>query len=147
VRTVPLLSGELEDVIRSVREIPGDASREMGKTMRRSAKKVVDEARSRASWSTRIPGALSARVTRASARPGVEITGKVARAPHMRVYEGFIGRGKKATFRAPHFGDRERWYTHKTRPFIVPAVAATAGQFRADVSDAAIEAYKRAGFK
>ena len=142
------LSGDLATLIRDMREIPGEAGRHMGVTMKRSADQVLREAKNRAGWSSRIPGALDTRVTaRSAARPGVVIIGRVNRAPHLRLYEGLAGGGRKNTFRHPLYGNREYWYSQATRPFIIPAVAATRSQFRKDVEDAAIAAYKKAGFK
>lgn len=142
------LSGELTALIRDMREIPGETSREMGTTMKRSADVVLREAKNRASWSSRIPGALMTRVTaRSAARPGVDIIGRVGQAPHLRLYEGLAGKGRKKTFRHPLYGNREYWYSQATRPFIIPAVAATRPQFRKDVEDAALAAYRKAGFK
>lgn len=142
------LGADLSALIRDMREIPGDTGREMGKTMKRSAKSILQDAKARASWSSRIPGALSTRVTGKSASsPGVDLVGKTGRAPHMRPYEGWTKGGKQASFRHPLFGNRNYWYSQPARPFITPAISKGVKQFRKDVADAAVSAYKKAGFK
>ena len=141
-------SGALTAMINDVRSISKDTSREMTKTIKKSGGSILNEARRRASWSTRIPGSLKVGIQNTKNKPGIVITGRTSVAPHMRVYEfGSSGKGRKSTFRAPLFGNRNKWYTHRTRPFIVPAMRNGVDDFRADVLEAVERAYRSAGFK
>lgn len=138
------MSELLGDVLRDIRGVKGATSRNMAKEMKGAGKKILADARSRASWSSRIPGALAIHVTRNRGAQGIDVVGKTSKAPHLRLYE--FGRGGKS-FRAPLYGDREHWYSHSTRPFIVPAIAKNAKEFREAVLKSATDAFKQAGFK
>nr|BFF17134.1 hypothetical protein GCM10025730_06550 [Promicromonospora thailandica] len=86
--------------------------------MRAAGQEMFSDARGDASWSSRIPGSLSLRVSLGGSRPGIAIRASLKSAPHARVYEGLLG----DTFRHPLFGDRDHWYVERARPYLLPAV-------------------------
>lgn len=97
---------------------------------------ALASARGNASWSSRIPGAISVRASASQARSGVFLRVDASRAPHARPYEG-LSRG--GSFRHPVYGT-DRWVSQSVRPFLVPAVRAV----RADAIQAAEAAVARA---
>src|SRR5262245_8082259 len=111
-------SVQLAQLIDDLHEIPAEIRKELTPEFKKAAQPVLADARSRASWSSRIPGAMSVRARRSLARPGASIVVNTRRAPHARSYEGLNG---ARSFRAPLFGDRRHWFSHATRPFLLPA--------------------------
>lgn len=118
--------------------------------LRAAGKLVVDAARSKASWSTRIPGTVRMSTSFRENREGVTITAGGKAAPHARPYEGFSG---YASFRHPVFADRARktskgwtWVTQVTRPFLFPAARQTEEQTTAMVLSALDDAAHEIGF-
>lgn len=115
---------------------------------------LLSDARQRAGWSTRIPGAISTRpftdMTRG--RAGVELRVDLKKAPHARAYEGF---GGDRVLRHPVFADaskpRSEWtWTEKnsrTRPFVMPAVRANEGRAAEACARAVEEAARACGFR
>lgn len=110
-------------LIADMGRVPATLRRQMTKALIRAAGPIVDDAKARASWSTRIPPAFVVRTRYAGSRPGVTIRVRAAIAPHARPYEGFTG---YTTFRHRVHG-RDVWVTQRTRPFAAPAVIAKAG--------------------
>jgi hypothetical protein len=86
---------------------------------RKAGQGVLADARSNASWSSRIPGAMSLRTSTKANSAGVFIRVDARKAPHARPYEGVTGRND--SFRHPVFGNREVWVAQRTRPFLFPA--------------------------
>lgn len=86
---------------------------------RQAANPIVADMRNRASWSSRIPGAISVQSKFGPNVAGVFIRVDSSKAPHARAYE--LGQGPGAsTFRHPVFGT-DRWVTQETRPFFFAA--------------------------
>lgn len=111
---------------------------------------LLTDARARASWSTRIPAAISVRpvVDHARGRVGVQLRVSVADAPHARPYEGLSRQGSSSYFRHPVFGDRDaEWVPQETRPFAWPAVVARGKDLRNAAAAAAEDAAREAGFR
>lgn len=105
---------------------------------------VIPDAKSNASWSSRIPGAIKPQALAKGI--GVRVARK--RAPHAAAFEGMQPRGMKAEFRHPVFGDREVWVSQPTRPFLLPAIDANQQEAADAARDAVEAAAKRAaGFK
>lgn len=100
--------------------VPADLNRRMRKVGEVAAR----GARDRASWSTRIPAAITVGTQSRGPRAGVLLRVRRARAPHARAYEGLAKGGTRTGFRHPVFGNRKRWVTQPTRPFLAPAVNA-----------------------
>jgi hypothetical protein len=107
---------QLQALIGDLGELPPALRKAAGPHMRAAGRSVLEQMRSNASWSTRIPGAIS--MTASSTAIGVRFRTNAGRAPHARPYEGLSG----SPFRAPLFGDREHWYPHDARPFFYRAV-------------------------
>jgi HK97 gp10 family phage protein len=120
-----------EDVlalINSLRKIGDGVGRNLGKEFKKAAGPVADQARANASWSSRIPAAMSVGVSSSRRYPGAQIKVDKDRAPHARLYEW--GSGRRATsFRHPVYGNRENWVEQSTRPFIRPAIRAKGEEF------------------
>jgi hypothetical protein len=101
-----------------LRDVPTELRPELRRNILDAAEVIAAAARSNASWSSRIPDAISTRV-RFGTGSAVQIVVNSAKAPHARPFEG-IGQ-RAGTFRHPVFG-RDRWVEQQQRPFLVPAV-------------------------
>ena len=131
----------------SLREVPDELRARLARRLRPVGDRTVADARARASWSSRIPGAISMRVAFKGKNPGLIITVDHVAAPHARPYEGLLARaGHGNTFRHPFFGDTDVWYAQPFRPFVWPAVLATNQDVARDVDAAVDEALAAAGF-
>ncbi|MFI2663736.1 hypothetical protein [Micromonospora carbonacea] len=130
-----------------LREIPKTLRKELRPALKKTGDQVAQAARARASWSRRIPGAIRVKVLYGR-RSGVIITVNRKKAPHARAYEGIAARmGNASSFRHPLFGDRNHWYTQRTRPFLHPAAQARRAQVQADIVKVVAAAASRRGFK
>ena len=139
------ISGSLDPV--SYRNLQRDLARlepeirkELNAKLRGVGGGIVSAAQSNASWSTRIPGAISLSVT--STRVGVKVNRR--RAPHARAYEGITGGSQ---FRHPVFGNRNVWITQTTRPSLAPAVRDHQAAFADAASDAVADAARAVGWR
>lgn len=94
----------------------------------------------RASWSSRIPRAITTRTS--FARGSVELRVRSGQAPHARPYEGI---GTRGSFRHPvfHDGFDGPWVTQATRPFFFPSVDAHRDKIRGAVESAVFESLPR----
>lgn len=135
---------ELAQLIEDLREMPAEIRKELGPEFVAAAQPVLTDARARASWSSRIPGAMRVRARRSLRRPGASLVVNSRRAPHARLYEDLTGAG---SFRAPLFGNRRYWYSHATRPFARPAVQAGRSGFIRAADRAVVQAARRHGFR
>ena len=95
--------------------------RRVGAKLRTAGQETLDVGRRNASWSRRIPGAMSMRFTTRGRFPGVIITVDANAAPHARPFEGIV----RSAFKHPLFGDRNDWYEQAARPFLRPAAKQT----------------------
>ena len=109
----------LDLVVDQLRTINPRARRKVRQAIVEATRDMREDMARRASWSSRIPGAIRLRISWRTGR--VEIRVDARRAPHARPYEGTDG---NAFFRHPVFGDRDRWVSQRTRPFFFPAVRA-----------------------
>lgn len=136
-----------EDVVKLVndlRKIGDGVGRNLGKEFKKAAGPVAQQARANASWSSRIPGAITVGVSSSRRYPGAQIKVSKTKAPHARLYE-FPGRG--GSFRHPVYGNREVWVSQRGRPFIRPAVREKGGEFIKAADRAVDSAAKAAGFR
>lgn len=125
--------GQLAEMLRRT---PDNLRGEVRKALREGGASLLADARSRASWSRRIPGALYLRTTFTGRNAGVRIGVNRKRAPHARPYEGLVARardGRGGGFRHPVFarGESRRsrvWVTSPYRPFLAPAADANREQ-------------------
>jgi hypothetical protein len=131
---------DLRGLINHLRAIDKTTIRNLNTELKAAAEPIAADARRRASWSTRIPGAIRVGVSRSRARPGATIRVATANAPHARPYEGF---GKKS-FRRQVYG--KAWVTQPTRPYLMPAVKAGRDGYRAAVEKAVRDAAAKHGF-
>ncbi|RBY82679.1 HK97 gp10 family phage protein [Blastococcus sp. TF02A-26] len=111
---------------------------------------LLADAKSRASWSTRIPAAMSVRpiASVAAGRVGLQLRVSSADAPHARAYEGISDAGSRGgSFRHPVYGNRDVWVSQAERPYAWPAVVAMGDKARQQIAEAAEDAAREAGFR
>jgi cation diffusion facilitator CzcD-associated flavoprotein CzcO len=123
-----------------LRAMSKDVRKEIRPRIREAAQPMVAQAKANASWSTRIPGAIRMSI----AKRGVDIKVSRKKAPHARPYEGITRSGK---FRHPVFGNRDRWVSQATRPFLDPAVRQHRDKVRRALVDLVDDAARRHGFR
>lgn len=123
--------------------IPKELRQQLRPALRAAAEPVVQDARGRASWSTRIPRAISMSV-RFSRDPGVIIRVRGSVAPHGRAFEGITG---ASDFIHPVFGHRDREVAESTRPYLEPAVRAAADTVLAKAVEAVDQVAREQGFR
>lgn len=121
-----------------LRAVPKASQRAVRKAIVSSTSGLRSDMARRASWSTRIPGAIGMRVS--FARASVELRVNSKRAPHARPYEGM---GSPGTFRHPVYGHRTVWVSQATRPFFFPAVQGKRQKIRDAVETAIIATLPR----
>lgn len=131
--------GGLDLLVEQLRAVPKDAKRDVRKAIVDATADIRADMARRASWSSRIPGALTTRVRFASA--SVEIRADARRAPHARPYEGVGNRG--GSFRHPVFGNTDAWVSQSTRPFFFAAVDANRKATRDAVERAVLKSLPR----
>lgn len=138
---MPVTGGaELRRLIADLGAIPADMRKEIAPEFKRAGEPVLMDARSRASWSTRIPAAMRLRMSRSRKRPGVDFVVSAARATHARLYEF-------GPFRHPVFGHRDRWVSQEARPYLLPAIRASRQRFVAAADRAVVAAARRRGWR
>jgi hypothetical protein len=136
-----------EDVLKLVndlRKISGGVGRNLGKEFKKAAGPVAQQAKANASWSSRIPGAITVGVSSSRRYPGAQIKVSKEKAPHARLFE-WPGRG--GSFRHPVYGNREVWVSQRGSPFIRPAVRAKGGEFIKACDRAVDETARAHGFR
>jgi hypothetical protein len=136
-------SEAIRQLAKQIDGIPKELRKELRPALRAAAEPVVQDARGRASWSTRIPRAISMSV-RFSRDPGVLIRVRRSVAPHGRAYEGITG---ASDFIHPVFGHREREVAEGTRPYLEPAVRAAADTVLAKAAGVVEQVAREQGFR
>lgn len=123
---------------RTLGTVPLELRKELRPKLRAGAQHIVDDMKSRASFSTRIPGAIGMTVSFSGRGRGggVKIRVNSKRAPHARLLERGNDGGRSSSFRHPVMGDMDVWVSQPTRPFFFPAVFAGRDQVRKNISDA-----------
>lgn len=124
-----------------LRDVPKEIQKDLRRNILDAADVIVQRARSNASWSSRIPNAISARV-RFGTGSAVRIVVDSRQAPHARPYEGIGQRGE--TFRHPLFG-KDIWVEQQRRPFLVPAIRQHEDDVVKGVQDAINSAFSSLG--
>jgi hypothetical protein len=139
-----------QQIAADMRALPEATRKAVRPQLRAAGAMIVNDAKSRANWSTRIPGTIRMTTSFRNEREGVTIIAGNASAPHSRPYEDISGRGK---FRHPVFADATnktrggwRWVTQASRPFLLPAAQANEGAATAAVRSALDEAAASIGF-
>lgn len=139
----------LDFLIADLGKIPPELRRQLRPAMRKAALPILEDAKRRASWSTRIPGAISIRSSFSGRRPGVSLRVDSAKAPHARPYES--GSARNRQLRHPVFADGEKdrsewtWVNENTRPFFFPAVRAGGDEARRQAQLAVLTAAREVG--
>jgi hypothetical protein len=127
-----------KETLNAIRAFDPALRRALTKELREEASGILTDAKSNASWSSRIPSALALSVTSRD----VSLRVKRAKAPHGPLFERG-SRGNRSTIRHPVFGHREVWVSQPSRPFLQPAV----DQNRAAVVAAVVKAVEQAARK
>lgn len=123
---------QIDFLVEQLRNVPSKAKVAVRKAIVEATRSMRDDMARRASWSSRIPGAINVRASFAQARVEIRVAQRTA--PHARPYEGVGGGG---TFRHPVHGHRDHpWAEQATRPFFFPTVTAHAGKVREAVERA-----------
>lgn len=125
---------------------PKDVQREFRTNWRKAAKLVADDAKSRASYSTRIPATIKIRGTGVN----IKIVAGGSAAPNAAPLE--MGNRGSSTNRHPVFApigsnayqNPKRWVNQPTRPFLAPALEAHKGEVMAMMEDAITSAVNKA---
>jgi hypothetical protein len=133
-------AAQLRQAAADLRAMSTEVRRGVRPALVEAAQPMVSEAKANASWSSRIPGAIRARVL----KNGVDIVVNRKKAPHARPYEGITGND---TFRHPVHGRRDRWVEQKTRPYLEPAVEQHRGKVRVGLERVVSDAARRHGFR
>lgn len=129
-------------IIADLRRLSRETRKEVRPKLKEAGEIIAADARSRASWSSRIPRTVRVRVSFRAGGEGVTVAAGGARAPHARPYEGTT----QNPFRHPVYGNREVWVAQPARPFLNPAAAAKADEAGRAIEQALAEAAKALGF-
>jgi len=108
---------EINLLLEGFRDVPKELRPKIRAAVKAAASSFVSAVQEDASWSSRIPQAVSTKTSFAARNPGVRVFVDAKKAPHARPYEGLAKGGNRDTFRHPVFGDREVWVSQATRPF------------------------------
>lgn len=113
---------DIADLAKELRRASPQVRKALPKRLRAAGEIVRTQARSNASWSRRIPGAIGLRAVTQGARAGVTLRVSAKKAPHGRAYEGMQSGSRKGSFRRQVYG--KAWVAQATRPYLVPALKA-----------------------
>lgn len=138
---------EIAELAKHLRGSSPRLRRSLAVRMRAAGRVVLTDARSRASWSSRIPGAIRLRVATRGSRAGVALRVVSGSAPHARPYEGLTRGGRRGMFRHPVYGNYDAWVSQQQRPFLLPAVKAGRDRVNSEVDQAVDEIAAFAGFR
>jgi hypothetical protein len=136
----------LDALIADLGKMPAALGRELRPALRKAAQPILTDAKRRASWSSRIPAAISVRQSLGQRNPGVRLVVDAGRAPHARPLELGSSRNGQSV-RHPVFGNREVWVQQRTRRFFFPAVYDGASEVADQSAAAVIAAARAAGFR
>jgi hypothetical protein len=131
-------------IARDLRNLPPETQKAVRPALRQAGRLIAQDAKTRASWSSRIPGTIRVETSVNANREGVQVRAGGPSAPHARPYEGLSVRGSE--FRHPVYGNREVWVAQATRPFLFPAAQANEVQAAELVSSALTDAAIALGF-
>lgn len=124
--------------------VPAEVAAALRPALLQAAQLVADQAKENASYSTRIPAAISVS-SRVSTNGGALVRVDSAQAPEARVLElGNAGSRNAATFRHPVFGT-DTWVIQDTQPFLFPAVKQKKDEAVALIREAVISAARLGG--
>jgi hypothetical protein len=132
----------LPEFLRALKRYVPEVHKQFRERARAIAVAISAEAKQNASWSRRIPAAISPSVT--TKFIGVRVSKK--KAAHGGIYERGV-KGNPNVVRHPLFGNRDFWFSTPTRPFIAPAVEAKRGDSLEAMLRAVEEAKRGAGLE
>lgn len=136
----------LDALITDLGKMPVELARELRPALKKAAQPILQDAKRRAGWSSRVPGAITIKTSLAQGKPGVRLVVDATKAPHARPFEFGSQRGGSYV-RHPVFGNREIWVQQRTRPFFFPAVREGASEVAEQSSAAVMAAARSAGFR
>lgn len=141
-------SAEVVKLARDLHKMGPATRRELRSTFDRVASPLLADARRRAGWSSRIPGAISVRpiTDMGRGRVGVELRVDTDAAPHARPFEDLSAQGNAGYFRHPVFGNLDAWVYQTPRPYIGPAVDAHLNDAQDAIGKALDKALTSAGW-
>lgn len=112
--------------------------------LKRAAEPIKRKTQANASWSSRIPGAISIGTRFSKRNTGIFIRVNGKRAPHARPYENG---GAPGSFRHPVWGNRAAWVSQPARPFFFKTAAGSMGDVERAAADSVDRAARSAGFR
>jgi bacteriophage HK97-gp10 putative tail-component len=128
---------QLSVLARNLRIAAPEAWKACRVSLRAAGNVVASDARSRASYSSRIPASIKVRTT---AGGNVKV---VAGGPQAEDAAPLENKGRAGTFRHPVFGT-DTWVEQKAQPFLAPALAAHESEVAQMIEDAVTAAVERA---
>jgi len=140
---VNVTSADLHKLYVDLKAAPGTMQVELRKGIKTAAQPMVARVKSAAGFSSRIPGAVSAKVSFSAKKAGVTVQVDGKKAPEARPLENG---GRGGTFRHPVFGNSDNWVSQKAQPFFFPNVGRDAEVTKA-ISDVMDSFAKKLGFK
>lgn len=135
---------EIRKLIADLGKVPAELRQELRPAIQAAAQEVLQEARSRSSWSSRIPGATRIAIRFTGKAAGASVVVSAARAPHGRPYEHL---GSAGTFRHPVYGGRGGWVSQQAKPFLFPAAKAKREAVAREIDKAVEQALRRTGWR
>lgn len=131
----------LSDFRRRLRGFAPEVDKMLQRRFKTILSEIIDDARGKASWSTRIPRTIRSSVT----RRGFAIRAGGGTAPHARSYE-LGSKGSTSMLRHPVFGNRDVWVEQPVRPFLFPSVDAHRGDALDGAAAAVQDAIRTVGW-
>lgn len=129
---------QLSRLARDLRLAAPEAWKACRASLKATGQMVANDAKRRASYSTRIPGSIKVRVTSGG---NVKI---VAGGPAAADAAPLENRGRSGAFRHPVYGNRDVWVEQPARPFLAPALDAHREEVGKAIEDAVVTAVERA---
>jgi len=142
--TAPGPVDPMVQIARDMRDLPPEVRKSARPKLRAAGQIIQKKAQANASWSSRIPGSVKVVTSFRQNREGVTVRAGGSNTPHARPYEGLTTRGD--SFRHPVYGN-DWWVAQAARPFLMPAVEASAGEVDAKVRAVLDEAAAGIGFE
>jgi hypothetical protein len=137
-------AAEIRWFCRQFDKFPKEVRQELRPKIRAIGTTALASVRAKAAWSTRIPSATRLKIGLSKKNPGIAIEVNKAKAPHARPYEN---NDQDGFFYAPFFGDRDRWYQHPARPFLVRGARPHFERIDTEIKQVVDEAARNAGFR
>ena len=117
---------QLDALAKDLRKASVSVAKDFDKGLVAAGKIVAADAKSRAGFSSRIPGSI--RVRRRGRSVRVQAGGSAA--PHAPAFEN---QGNPGTFRHPVYGNFDVWVAQQAHPFLGPAAEAKEGEMLAAI--------------